>query len=158
MLHPDAAESENAVRLRLEAEATAASVRLASLEREEAVRLFDTSAEGKERRSLADKLKFSTRTMTEQETAELDRLDAQRSTLTIACKEAKRKKPKIDEDITVATKAVKDWDKSNNSRRRYLMRKKSERSQLTMTEEELALLNELNTRRASLSGHDFIHK
>ena len=88
--------------------------------------------------------------MTERDVAELASLDAQRSKLTLARDEAKRKRPKNNEDITVAYKAVKDWDTSNKSRRNYLKQKK--RGKL-MTKEELARSTQRleNTRRASLS-------
>jgi hypothetical protein len=112
--------------------------------------MFDASAEGKERKSLNDKQTNSNRVMTEQDTADLAQLESQRALLTLARDEAKREK-KSDEDIAAAAKAITDWDKCADGKKRKNLKTKKRHSQLTMTEEDLARLTELNTKRASFS-------
>ena len=117
---------------------------------QQAVKDFDASAEGKERRALDNKNKNSKTKMTPQDTTDLDELTRQRASLTLARDTAKR--GKNDDDIAATVKALAGFDSSESGKKRRKLVQKKGYSQLQITEEELAKLRELNNKRETLAS------
>jgi len=126
---------------------------------QQAVKEFDDSSEGKERVKLENKRKNSKKKMASKDSDDLDMLNRQRESLTLARNAAKREK--IDDDgdgddddaiIASATKALADFDASVNGgkKRRQLMQKKRH-CMLIMSADESAKLKRLNEKRDSLA-------
>jgi len=124
---------------------------------QQAVKEFDDSSEGKERVKLENKRKNSKKKMTSKDSDDLDMLNRQRESLTLARNAAKREKIGDDGDdddtiIASATKALADFDASVNGgkKRRQLMQKKRH-CMLIMSADESAKLKRLNEKRDSLA-------
>mmetsp|Transcript_12114 Transcript_12114/g.26420 ORF Transcript_12114/g.26420 Transcript_12114/m.26420 type:complete len:851 (+) Transcript_12114:2-2554(+) len=124
-------------------------------ERQEAVKAFDESVEGKERTSLNNKSQHSKRKMTAQDTADLAQLDSQRASLKLACGEANREKN--DDGIAAAKTALKEWDASSDGKRRKHLTTKKNHSEQKLAPEELARLEELNNKRDTFSSKQQTH-
>mmetsp|Transcript_29399 Transcript_29399/g.53938 ORF Transcript_29399/g.53938 Transcript_29399/m.53938 type:complete len:523 (+) Transcript_29399:69-1637(+) len=122
---------------------------------QQAVKEFDVSADGKERVKLDNKRVNSKKKMTPRDSDDLDELNRQRELLTLARNAAKREKSDDDGNdaiIASATKALADFDASENGgkKRRQLMQKKRH-CMLVMFADESAKLKQLNEKRDSLA-------
>lgn len=136
-------------------------------EKQDAVKKFDESVEGKERTALNNKLIRSNSEMSTQDTDELARLDSERASLTSARDEAKRQKNEDDiaeavrevrkKKFELAAKAITDWDRSEDGKKRKNLMTKKRNSQVEMTKEELARLDELNKKRTTFSWKNQTH-
>lgn len=125
-------------------------------ERQDAVKSFDESEEGKERSTLNNKSKNSKKNMTAQDTADLAQLDSQRASLKLACDEAKREKNN-DDGIAAAKTALKEWDASTDGKKRKNLMTKKNHSELKMSTEEMARLKELDNKRNTCSWKHQTH-
>ena len=116
---------------------------------QQAVKDFDDSAEGKERKALDAKNKNSKTQMTAQDATELETLNRRRASLTRARDAAKEEKD--DDDIAAAVKALADFDASECSgKKRSKLMQKNRHSKLQMSAEEQARLKELDLKRKTL--------
>ena len=105
--------------------------------------------------------------MSAQDTDELARLDSERASLTLARDEAKRQKNEDDiaeavrevrkKKFELAAKAIADWDRSEDGKKRKNLMTKKRNSQVEMTKEELARLDELNKKRTTFSWKNQTH-
>ena len=116
-----------------------------------AVQKFDKSEEGKERAKLDKKQRHSHKEITHQDTEELEALQQRRASLTRASNLAKKEKDEY--GLSVAAKALDDFDMSEHGgrKRKKLMEKKNH-SRLCMTPHELARLKELDDWRNTLAN------
>jgi len=117
---------------------------------QQAVKAFDESAEGKERKALDNKRKNSKIKMTLQDCNDLDALNRQRESLVLERNEAKR--GKNDDEIASAVRALADFDASENGgKKRSKLMQKKRHSQLIMSNDDFATLSQLNEKRNALA-------